>query len=280
MPSTKIIKRRIASIGTTKKIMRAMGMVATSKLQKDRARLMNARSFFAEADRMIHDFVRCDSAAESTFLLTREVKSTAYVVITSDRGLCGGHNTNIAEKALAHMGADKNEKIIAIGHKGSEYLRRRGKNILRRFDDVRETAFYEDIVRVVNYIVSLYTSGEIDEVYVVYARFETMLSHTPEVTKLLPIEPKPADENEEMTFEPDVYDYLDRAINMYIGAFLNAAINESIACEQAARTISMDYATKNATEIIDKLTLAYNRRRQASITQEISEVISGADMLK
>ena len=280
MPSMKTIKRRMTSVGTTKKIIRAMGMVAASKLQKDRARLLNARLFLEEAKKIAGDLQSCEEAMKNAFFKARSVKNTAYVVITSDRGLCGSYNANLMEKTLAHMDGCKKENVIAIGYKGYDYLKRHGKNILHRYVDVLETAFYEDAERIAGYLLSLYVSDEIDEVYVAYTRFESALTHIPSIDRILPLSPKPSIQVGGMKYEQDIHSFIDHAVSLYLSAFLYTALNESIACEQAARMVSADSATKNAANIINKLTRVYNRRRQASITQEISEVVNSANMLK
>ena len=283
MPSMKTIKRRMTSVGTTKKIIRAMGMVAATKLQKDRTRLLSARVFLDETKKMVDDLPRCERMTQHSLFTPREVQNTAYIVVTSDRGLCGSYNANLLQKTMAHMNEGRNEKVIAIGYKGYDYLKRHGKNILHRYVEVLETAFYEDAERIAAYLLSQYASGEIDEAYVAYTRFESALSHIPSVEKILPLVSPGAKETNQagdMNYEQGVDSFIDHAVPLYLGAFLYAALNESVACEQAARMVSTDSATKNAENIIHKLTRAYNRRRQATITQEISEVVGSANMLK
>ena len=280
MPSMKTIKRRMTSVGTTQKIIRAMGMVAASKLQKDRPRLLSARLFLEEAKKIVEGLQRCEDAGENAFFTPRDVKNTAYVVITSDRGLCGSYNANLIEKALAHMNERKNEKVIAIGRKGYDVLKRHGKSVLYRYAEMLETAFYGDAERVAAFLLSQYASGEIDEAYVAYTRFETALTHVPCVERVLPLEQKPAVQADGMKYEQSVHSFIDHAVPLYLSAFFYAALHESTACEQAARMVSTDSATKNAENIIQELTRVYNRRRQASITQEISEVVNSANMLK
>ena len=280
MPSMKSIKRRIKSVNATKKIMKAMNMVSASKLQKARIQLNAARPFLSEASRVIDNLKNCNERLESIFVKQRQVNNTAYVVITSDRGLCGSFNTNVAEKAHSHMKEGKNEHVIALGLKGRDYLRRRGKNVLRSYAGISETAFYEDAVSIASILASLYTSGEVDEAYLAYTHFESTLTYVPRLVKILPlsIEREAVKKVDEMKYERDVNYFLDHAIPMYLSALIYAALAESLACEQAARMMSMDSAVKNASDIIDKLTRTYNRRRQAYITQEISEIVSGANI--
>jgi len=282
MPSMKTIKRRIKSVDTTKKIMMAMDMVAAAKLQKARARLDVARPFMDAAKKIVDALNHCEDANRHILFRPRKVRHTAYLVITSDRGLCGNHNTSLAEKVLSYINAGKNERILAIGLKGHEYFLLRGKNILHTYPDVSETALYEDAARIADYLASLYTTGEIDEAYVAYTQFESALTHIPRVVKMLPVGhcSKKVFEADGMCYEPDVLSFIDHAVPMYMNALIFAALNESSACEQAARMVSMESAVDNASEIISKLTRVYNRRRQTAITQEISEIVSSANMLK
>ena len=280
MPSLKSIRRRIKSVNATKKSMKAMSMVSASKLQKAKIQLNAARPLFSEASRIIDNLKNCGEPAENIFVKPRQVKNTAYIVITSDRGLCGSFNTNVAEKALSHMKKGKNEHVIALGLKGRDYFRRRGKNILHSYAGISETAFYEDAVRIGRILASLYTSGEVDEAYLAYTQFESTLTHVPRLVKILPIniEPSAVKKSEEMKYERGVNYFLGHAIPMYLSAFIYAALAESLACEHAARMMSMDSAVKNASDIVDRLMQTYNRIRQAYITQEISEIVSGTNI--
>jgi F-type H+-transporting ATPase subunit gamma len=278
----KTIKRRITSVETTKKIMKAMNMVAAAKLQKARVRLDAARPFADTAKQMIADFAHCEEAGEHACFRPRKVRHTAYIVITSDRGLCGSHNINLAEKVLSHIKAGRSEKILAVGIKGQEYFHARGKNIWRAYPDVSETVFYEDAELIAGVLRSLYASGEVDEAYVAYTQFESALTHIPRLDRVLPVRhhPNMAPGADGVRYDPDILSFIDQAMPMYLSAFLYAALIESSACEQAARMISMESAANNASDIIHKLTRAYNRRRQAAITQEISEIVSSANMLQ
>ena len=281
MPSMKTVKRRLNSVTTTKKIMKAMHMVAASKLQRDKNRLEAARPFYDGAKEIV-DYIRgMEDVSDNIFLKQREVKSILYLVITSDRGFCGSYNSNVLNAALSHMeNSGKNEKLILVGLKGNDFFRRKGKNIIRRYDDVIDTAFYEDAERVGRRLARLYARGDADEVYVAYTKFESILAHVPRIEKILPMGggADGAGGASLMKYEPDLSSYLEQAVPVYLSAFVYAAMLESSACEQAARMVSMDAATDNASEIIEKLTLAYNRRRQASITQEISEIVGSSSI--
>jgi len=282
MPSKKAIKRRLTSVTTTKKIVKAMNMVAASKLQRDKARLMASRPFFQGVKESIDQITRRGDAAQNPFLRLRDVKNTVYLVITADRGLCGSYNSDLLGAALAHMNGGKGEKIIAIGSKGYDFFTRRGKTVLRRYDDVLETAFYEDAELIGNDINALYAAGEADAVYVAYTHFESVLVHTPRVERLLPIGngAEAIYGGDTMKYDPDVSVYLEHAIPVYLSAFIHNALLESSACEQSARMVSMDAAVKNASGIIVKLTRSYKRKRQIEITQELSELVGYMSTLK
>ncbi len=280
MSSVKAIKQRIANVRTTKKIMNAMDMVAASKLQKARKRLESALPHFGEIKRIIDNLRNDKQVMDNIFAREREIKNTAYIIITSDRGLCGSYNINIAEKALEHMNKGKNEKILVIGSKGNEYFKRRGKNIMSRVTDMSEARMYEDTGLMSELVASLYASGDVDEVFVAYTHFESTLNYVPRVERLLPVSLKPAEGQGEVKYEPNANLFLERAIPMYLHSYIYAANAESVACEHASRMINMDTAGKNAGDIIDELNRMYNRRRQAAITQELNEIIGGASILK
>ena len=281
MPSKKVIKRRFTSVTTTKKIVKAMNMVAASKLQRDKARLMACRPFYQSAKGIIDQLVIRGDAAKHPFLRPREVSHTAYLVITANRGLCGSYNAELLAAALAHMGNGKGVKIITVGSRGHDFFKRRGMTVLNRYDDALDAAFYEDAERIGNDIASLYAAGEVDAVYVAYTRFESVLTHTARVDRLLPIGDGAEMEYayETMKYDPDISTYLEHVIPIYLSAFIQNALIESSACEQSARMVSMDAAVNNASDIIAKLTRVYKRRRQTEITQELSELVGGMSII-
>ena len=280
MASIKAIKRRIASVNNTKHIMKAMDLVAASKLQKAKTKLDAIRPLYDNIT-LVMDGIKARMGSENVaFGVKREVKNIAYVVLTSDRGLCGGYNINVSKEALAfiHANQDKQEKIITVGTKGLEYFRRRGKNVVHKYSGLTETTFYENAERIGNLIASMYTSGEVDEAYLVFTHFESILTHTPCKVKLLPISTESDGESSQgtMAYEPDIATFITYAVPMYLNMFIYGAMVESAVCENASRMTSMDAATRNASAIIDDLTLEYNRKRQGMITQEITEIVSGA----
>ena len=281
MPSNKTIKRRLASVESTQKITKAMNMVAASRLQKSKEYLTVARPFLVQTEKIINAFKNREDTSDTIFFSSRRSAATAYLVITSDRGLCGSYNTAVLEKALNHINKQKNEKIIVIGSKGYEYFKKNGKRIFKKYDDMLQVDFAEETEHIKAFLLNLYTSGEVDEICVVYTQFESVLTHTPSIKKILPIENDSKtvlNQGSYMQYEPDVNSFLEYAVSMYLGAFIYTVLLESSACEQAARMISMDTAVTNASDILAKLTHMYNRTRQAAITQEISEVVSNTNI--
>ena len=278
MSSMKTIKKRIESLSNTRQIMKAINMSSAAKLQTARIRLDGARQMLDGAKRMMENIKNGVDAEEHDFLRERPIENTAYVVITSDKGLCCEYNLSISKKALTFMDERQNETIISVGLKGSEYLRRYGKTVLRRYADISESALYEDAERIAELLSVLYASGEIDEAYIAYTRFETALSHVPNIVRILPIGGDFDDEhpNVRMGFDPDAETLIEHAAQMYLNAYVYCAMVEASACEHAARMMSMDSAANNAGEIIENLTREYNRGRQSDITQEINEIVAGA----
>jgi len=284
----KAIKKRISSVNNTKKIMKAMDLVAASKLQKAKTRLEDVRPLYDNI-KIVMDSIKAgiDDEMDVAFAQERKVRSIAYIVLTSDRGLCGGYNMNVSREALAFMNEnnDTEEKIIAIGTKGWDYFKRRRKNVVHRTPGASEVTTFDTAELIGSMVASMYSTGEVDEVYLIYTHFETVLSHTPCVEKLLPIKAGPdVDGGKQtaarMTFDPDVGAFISYAVPMYLNVTIYGAMIEAAVCEHASRMTSMDAATRNAAGIIDDLTLDYNRKRQTMITQEITEIVSGANALK
>jgi len=287
MASIKAIKKRITSVSNTKKIMKAMNLVAASKLQKAKSRLDDIRPMYSDIKELMEN-IRAGVSEDMVvpFADEREVKNVAYIVLTSDRGLCGGFNATISKEALAHVEAQKgsSEKIIAVGSKGWDYFRRRGKDVVFRCEAASEATAFTDAEILGNRVADMYMSGEVDEVYIIYTHFESVLAHVPFIEKLLPLKMSPGDSPGSktviMSYDPGISTFITHAVPMYLNITIFGAMMESAVCEQASRMTSMDSATRNATDIIDDLTLDYNRKRQGMITQEITEIVSGANALQ
>jgi len=287
MASMKAIKKRISSVNNTKKIMKAMNLVAASKLQKAKTRLDDIRPMYSDIKKVMEN-IRAGVSDDMNvpFAEAREVKNILYLILTSDRGLCGSFNATVSKEALAYVEAnkDKNAKIIAVGSKGWDYFRRRGKEIVHRCEGASEASSFADAEALGYKVADMYSSGEVDEVYIIYTHFESVLTHIPYIEKLLPLR-MAASENFDagsftMSYDPDIKTFITHAVPMYLNITIFGAMMESAVCEQASRMTSMDSATRNATDILDDLTLEYNRKRQGMITQEITEIVSGANALQ
>jgi len=287
MASMKAIKKRITSVSNTKKIMKAMNLVAASKLQKAKARLDDIRPMYEDIKKVMASIKSGVSEdMEIPFAEAREVKSIAYIVLTGDRGLCGSYNMTVSKEALACVESNKGkkEKVIAAGSKGWDYFRRRGKEVVHRCEGPSEATSFTDAEVLGNLVADMYTSGEVDEVYIIYTHFESVLAHIPHIVRLLPLKMSGGDDADAgaaiMSYDPDINTFITHAVPMYLNITIFGAMMESAVCEQACRMTSMDSATRNASDIIDDLTLDYNRKRQGMITQEITEIVSGANALQ
>lgn len=281
MNSMKDIKQRISNVNSAKQIIKAMDMVSSTKLVKARAQLEGVRPIYYELKRIVEELGVREDAGRHMFYEQREVKNSLYIILTSNRGLSGSYNSNIISKALNHMEQGKNEKIFVVGAKGNEYFRKRGKNIIRTIIDVPDSQVYYGAENLAKWLINFYMSGEAEEVFIAYTHFETVLSHIPVVEKLLPMIPGTTG-NMDVSgkkYEPDINTFIDHVVPLYLHMNLFRAYSESHTSEQAARMVSMDAAGKNASDIIDELTRMYNRKRQANITQEISEIVGGANIL-
>jgi F-type H+-transporting ATPase subunit gamma len=287
MASMRSIKRRIQSVGSTQQITRAMNLVAASKLQRSKSKLENARPFYEETKKMMYGIISASQGIKNEFLSARPVRNSALLVISSDRGLCGGYNVNVSKKAIEVLTDKKSEHVVTIGTKARDYFKRRKRRVIRTYQGISEIPHYEDAQEIGVYLMELYNAQEVDEIYLVYTRFVSMLNHEPTVIKLLPLDasvlPSGYDDSNErsavMEFEPNEETFLQYVIPRYINTFIYGALAESSACEQSARMTSMDSATKNSSALIDEYTLRYNRARQGAITQELTEIVSGANAL-
>ncbi len=283
MSSIKDLRQRMSNVGTTKQILNAMNMVSATKLNRARARLEGVRPLYRGMKDVAGDLRRFEEVRGHSFATGREVKNTAYVVITSDKGLCGSYNINICEKALEHMDAGKNEKILTIGSKAYQYFKRHGKNVVRRVSDASEAQIYQGAERLGGLFATLYASGEVDEVFIAYTHFESALSHLPRVERLLPLYGRSNSTRQKTGvahYEPDPVSFFEHMMPLYLHMCFFSALSESVACEHAARMVNMETAGENAADIIDELKQIYNRKRQAAITQELNEIVGSANILQ
>ncbi|NBG88329.1 ATP synthase F1 subunit gamma [Isachenkonia alkalipeptolytica] len=276
------IKRRIKSVDSTKQITKAMELVSSAKLRRARQRVEENRPYFEKIEEAIQGILPHTKELQNPYIDQREVKKTGYIVITGDRGLCGGYNTNAIKKALNHM-EDREASVIAIGQKGVTFFRKRGYDLDGEFVSISEKPMFSDAKSIGKLAMELYKNEMIDEVNLVYTEFVSTITHKPKLIKLLPLDQKEIpeeiqeDRDEVMTYEPSPEEVLSYLIPKYVESMIYGALIEASASEQGARRVAMESATDNAEEMIDDLNLKYNRARQASITQEISEIVGGAE---
>lgn len=275
MSSTRDIKQRIANVNSVKQIIKAMYMVASTRLTKVRRQLEGVRPIYGELKRIVDELGSHEEASNHIFYNGRKVNNSLYVVLTSDRGLSGSYNSNILRVALNHMKQVENEKILIVGSKGYEYLKKKNKNIVRTIVDVTDAHVYYGSENLAKWLADYYIAGEADEVYIAYTCFKNVLSQEPVVEKLLPITTGAIETkySKEKKYEPNIGAFIDNVIPLYLHMSLFRAFSESHTSEQAVRMVNMDASGKNATELVEELTRLYNRKRQAAITQELSEIV-------
>ena len=286
MGSMRNIKKRISNVQSAEQIVKAMNMVASSKLYKIRAQLEGTRPIYKELKRVVEEVATIKEAQSHVFYEEKDVKSSLYVILTSDRGLSGSYNSNIINKSLDHMKRVKDEKILVVGSKGNEYFKKMDKNNVRRVIDMADAQLYYGSENISKWITELYLSGEVDEVFICYTYFENVLNSVPVIEKLLPINGKidsdfdiEEDDNNKK-YEPSLNEFIEHVVPLYLHMSVFRALSESHTSEQAARMVNMDAAAKNASDLVDDLTSLYNRKRQAAITQELNEIVAGANILK
>ncbi len=290
MANLKAIRKRISSVKNTQKITRAMKLVAAARLRKAQQNITEMRPYAVKTmDVLSAVAARVEEDGGMHALLEeREQKKVMLVVLTSDRGLAGAFNSSICKAAFIRWKQLESEGkavvFTVIGRKGREFLARRGANILQDFTGVFDGLSVDKASEIGRYIVDFYTreSDPLDACYVVYNEFKSAISQKVTVEQLLPIVPMklPPGEDVDFAYEPGKKELLDTLCPMYVDVEIYRALLESVASEHGARMTAMDNATKNASEMIDRLTLTFNRARQAAITTELMEIIGGAEALK
>ncbi len=274
--STKEIKNRIRSMESTKQITKAMEMVAASKLRHAQARVADSRPYFEILHRTISDIVANNSDFSSAYLNPRPVKKSLYVVIAGDRGLAGGYNSNVLKLAEGEF-AGKDVTVLPIGKKAVDYFRSHKITMLTEQYGTAAQLQAGDCFSVAKQLCKLFLTGEADEVFMVYTNFVSVLSQTPAILQMLPLQSsQPAGEKNDILYEPGSEEVFAAIVPEYVGGMLYGALCESRAAEQAARRTAMDAATQNADDMIADLSLKFNQARQAAITQEITEIVAGS----
>ena len=276
--SMKDIKLRIKSVENTMQITKAMELVASSKLKKARDRMESARPYFMTLFNTLNDIAAYTVDFSSPFLVKRPVKKSAYVLIAGDRGLAGGYNNNMFKLFTAHS-QDKNAVVIPVGKKAVDFCKRRNIEIFTEEYSQVEDLSSADCTDIGDLLSDSFEKGEIDEVFICYTTFVSMLSQSPEIIQVLPLVSVNADTYQRNTiteYEPDPEELFSMLVPQFVTGLVYGAVTESWASELAARRTAMDAASKNAQEMVSSLSLQYNRARQAAITQEITEIVAGA----
>ncbi len=285
MASMRDIKRRRSSIQGTQQITKAMKLVSTVKLQRARAGAERSKSYFDCMYSTVNSILSKVGHLEHKYLVPGTSTKKAVIVITSNRGLAGGYNSNVVKLITRHETWKKEDLVIyAVGNKGRDALARDGYEIRESTSEVIESPTYPDAMVLSEHLLKAYESGEIGEIYLAYTSFKNTVSHIPTLLKLLPVEQKEteggaAKSEAVMNFEPEDVEALDQIIPKYVTSLIYGAMTEAVASENGARMQAMDNATSNAEEMISDLGLKYNRARQGSITQELTEIIAGAEAL-
>jgi len=292
MATLRDIKGRIKGVKSTQQITKAMKMVAAARLRRAQENIINAKPYSKKIAEMLQNLLNIEKNFSNPLFAEREVKRIALIVVTSDRGLCGGFNMNVIRKAeelakdeLASYNKDGNLVLYCIGKKGNDYFTKRPYNVVGSYPGIFSHLKFEFASGLIKELTAKYISGEIDKVLVVYNEFKSVIQQKTTVEQLFPI--KPFEEKTEETvqdvnyiYEPDKARIISALLPKHLNAQMWTTLLDSYAAELGARMTAMDMATENAKELIRSLNLTYNKVRQASITKEILEIVSGANALK
>ena len=283
MANKKEIRTKIGSVKNTQKITKAMEMVAASKMRRTQETMKKALPYADKIRGVIGHIFKANPDYKHPFLVKREAKSAGYIVVSSDKGLCGGLNVNMFRPFIAHLKQQQDNNIktnlCLVGAKGVQFFRSVDVNVIAATTNLGEEPLVEDLVGAIKIMLDEYTEGKIDQLFIVHNSFVNTMSQKPEIKTLLPIDPSDKDDLQEhwdYIYEPDSRDLLDYILMRYIESQVYRAVVENVACEMAAKMVAMKSATDNAGKLIDELELDYNKARQAAITQEISEIVGGA----
>ena len=280
----KEIKTQIASIGSTRKITSAMEMVAASKMRKAQDRMQSSRPYARSIRGVIQHLAKSNPEYKHLYLQERDIKRVGFVVVSSDRGLCGGLNINLFKAALADMKEHKAKNveidICALGSKSVSFFKSFGGNVVSAKTQMGDSPEVADLIGAIKVMLDAYDEGKLDRLYIVSNEFVNTMTQTPTVEQVLPLKAEDDDEHLnhhwDYIYEPDAKELLNGLLVRYVESLVYQAVVENNACEQAARMLAMKSATDNAGDLIDELQMIYNKARQAAITQEISEIVSGA----
>lgn len=279
----KEIRTKITSIRSTQKITSAMEMVAASKMRRAQDRMELGKPYAQRMRAVIGHIANASAEYRHAYMREREVKRVGYIIVSSDRGLCGGLNINLFKRSLQSMKTHSDEghavDLCLVGAKGQAFFASVGGNVVASVRDIGEEPTVEQLIGAVKHMLDAYVEGTIDRLYLVSNDFVNTMTQNPTVQQLLPLQAEEAEQYShhwDYIYEPDARDLLDGLLARYIESLVYQAVVENGACEQAARMIAMKNASENAGELIDELQLVYNKARQAAITQELSEIVGGA----
>ncbi len=283
MPSGKEIRNKIKSVENTRKITKAMEMVAASKMRKAQDRMRAARPYGEKIRRVAANLAHALTEYKHPFLDKREQKNVGLIVVTSDKGLCGGLNSNVLRLVLSQMkemeANGQKMQATCIGNKGFGFMQRAGAKIVSHVTGLGDTPHLEKLIGPVKVQLDAYMNGEIDALYLGYTRFVNTMKQEPVFEQLLPLsgdDVGSAKSNWDYVYEPDAKTVIDDLLIRYVEAMIYQAVAENMASEQSARMVAMKSASDNAKNVIHELKLVYNKARQAAITKELSEIVSGA----
>lgn len=282
MPGAKEIRSKIRSIKNTQKITRAMEMVAASKMRKAQDLMLSSRPYTERIKKVIEHLKQCHPEYHHPYLQPREIRRVGFIVVTSDRGLCGGLNANLLKTTAAAMKVwhekDVTIDLCLIGNKADLFFKRFGGHVVGKINHLSDRPNLVDLIGVVKVMLDAFDAGVLDALFLVSNEFVNTVSQKPQITQLLPVvaeTPKTLENYWDYIYEPDAKELLDLLLTRYIESQVYQGVVENKACEQAARMVAMKNASDNAGGLIQDLALAYNKARQALITQELSEIIAG-----
>ena len=284
MAGSREIKNKIKSVQSTRKITKAMEMVAASKMRKAQDRTRSARPYAEKMRNVAAHLSHANPEYRHPYLVTRDtVKRVGIIVVTADKGLCGGLNTNVLRMALGKMRAWEAEgesfEVCCIGNRGLGFMQRLGANVVSQVVGLGDKPHMERLIGALKYMLDGYIEDRFDRLEIFYTRFINTMKQEPVMEQLLPLSGEKLGAPEgtwDYIYEPDAKSVLDQTLTRYIEALIYQAVNENMASEHSARMVAMKAASDNAGNVIDELTLIYNKSRQAAITKELSEIVAGA----
>lgn len=287
MAVAKEIRTKIRSIKNTQKITRAMEMVAASKMRKAQERMQRAKPYAKKIMQVIGHLAKGHSEYRHSFLEEREIKRVGFIIVTTDRGLCGGLNTNLLRASINSIKQWKSENaeidLCLIGTKAEAFFKRVGGKVLAQVDHLGDAPSVHDLIGVVKVMLDAYLRNEIDALYLCSNEFINTMKQDPIIQRILPVVPSTDEKLQhywDYIYEPDnARELLDKLLTRYIESQVYRGVIENIACEQAARMLAMKNATENAAELINDLQTVYNKARQAAITRELTEIVAGASVV-